>query len=73
MATSTHVFNVTGMHCGSCSLLIDDTLEDLVGVTSAHTDIKTGQSTVALDSTLTNPQHVADIITDLGYTVTNHQ
>lgn len=73
MTASTHVFRVGGMHCGSCSLLIDDTLEDLPGVTSAHTELKTGRSTVALDTAITTPQLVADTITDLGYTVTDHR
>ncbi|MDH6244029.1 heavy metal-associated domain-containing protein [Mycobacterium sp. OTB74] len=68
--TETYVFDVTGMHCASCSLLIDDTLEDLPGVSSTHTVVKTGECTVQLDATLTGPQTIIDAITDLGYTVT---
>lgn len=70
MTTSTYVFHVTGMHCASCSLLIDDTLEDLPGVSRSQTDLKAGRSTVHLDSTLTDPQQVITTITDLGYTAT---
>ena len=69
MAT-THVFSVGGMHCASCSLLIDDALEDLPGVQDAHTDLKANRATVQLDTTLTTAQQVIDTITNLGYTAT---
>jgi len=70
MTTTTHVFNVDGMHCASCSLLIDDTLEDLPGVEGSHTDLKANRATVQLDTSLTTPQQVIDTITKLGYTAT---
>jgi len=54
MPTSTHVFRIDGMHCGSCSLLIDDTLEDLPGVSRSQTELKAGRSTVWLDTTHTH-------------------
>jgi len=69
MSTSTHVFRVEGMHCGSCPLLIDDTLEDLPGVSRSHTELKAGRSTVTLDATRTDLQQVIDTITGLGYSV----
>jgi copper chaperone len=69
MPTSTHVFRVEGMHCGSCPLLIDDTLEDLPGVSRSHTELKAARSTVWLDTTHTDPQQVIETITGLGYTV----
>ena len=47
MPTSTHVFRVEGMHCGSCPLLIDDTLEDLPGVSRSHTELKAARYRVA--------------------------
>ena len=68
MPTSTHVFRIDGMHCGSCPLLIDDTLEDLPGVSRSQTELKAGRSTVWLDTAHTDPQQVIDTITDLGYT-----
>jgi len=68
MPTSTHVFRVDGMHCASCSLLIDDTLEDLPGVSQSQTALKARRSTVQLDVTRTDPQQVIDTITGLGYT-----
>jgi copper chaperone len=67
MATTTHVFQVDGMHCGSCALLIDDTLEDLPGVRSTQTTMKQGRSTVELDPSLTSPEDVIHAIGELGY------
>jgi copper chaperone len=72
MPTTTYVFRVDGMHCASCSLLIDDALEDLPGVSRSHTELKAGRSTVQLDTTLTDPRHVIDTITGLGYTASAH-
>jgi copper chaperone len=73
MSTGTYVFRVEGMHCGSCSLLIDDTLEDLPGVSHAQTEFKAARSTVTLDTTRTDPQQIIDIIADLGYNATTTQ
>ena len=70
MSTETVVFRVEGMHCGSCSMLIDDTLEDLPGVSHSHTEVKAARSTVTLNTTRTGPQQVIDAIAALGYTMT---
>ncbi len=70
MATSTYTFLVEGMHCGSCALLIDDTLEDLPGVHRTQTTVKDGRSTVELDLSRTSPQDVITAITELGYRAT---
>jgi copper chaperone len=70
MSTETVEFRVEGMHCGSCSMLIDDTLEDLPGVKYSHTELKAARSTVTLDNTLTDAKQVIDAITTLGYTMT---
>jgi copper chaperone len=67
MATTTHVFQVEGMHCGSCALLIDDTIQDLAGVHSTQTTMKHGRSTVELDTDQTRPEDVISAIKELGY------
>ena len=67
MSVTTHVFQVDGMHCGSCALLIDDVLEDLPGVRSTRTTMKRGRSTVELDLTLTSPEDVIRAVGELGY------
>ncbi|MGW5441608.1 heavy-metal-associated domain-containing protein [Nocardia asteroides] len=65
---TTHVFRIEGMHCGSCALLIDDTLEDLPGVGGTQTSMKKGLSTVELDVAVTSAEDVIAAITELGYT-----
>lgn len=65
---TTHIFRIEGMHCGSCALLIDDTLEDLPGVVSTQTSMKKGRSTVELDVAVTTVEDVIAAITELGYT-----
>lgn len=67
---TTYIFRIEGMHCGSCALLIDDTLEDLPGVASTQTSMKKRLSTVDLDATVTTPDDVVAAINELGYTAT---
>lgn len=66
--STTHTFRVEGMHCASCGLLIDDTLEDLAGVASAQTSMKQGCSVVELDAGRCTPADVISAIEELGYT-----
>ena len=63
----THVFQVSGMHSGSCALLIDDALEDLPGVLSTQTTVKQGRATVELDASQSSPEDVVRAIEELGY------
>jgi copper chaperone CopZ len=70
VATTTHVFHIEGMHCGSCALLIDDTLEDRPGVHSTQTTIKQKRSTVELDTSQNSAEDVISAIAELGYRAT---
>ncbi|ABW15093.1 Heavy metal transport/detoxification protein [Parafrankia sp. EAN1pec] len=67
MPVTTHRFRVEGMHCGSCSLLIDDALEDLPGVRTTQTALKQARTTVELDLSQNSPQDVVKVIEELGY------
>jgi copper chaperone len=60
---------VTGMHCPSCGLLIDEALEDLPGVVSASTDMRREITTVEYDPGQTSLDVIAAEIASLGYTV----
>lgn len=64
---TTHTFRVDGMHYASCSMLIDETLEDLPGVATSHTSVKNARTTVELDTTATTTEQVTAAITELGY------
>lgn len=62
-----YTFSVTGMHCTSCRLLIDETLEDLPGITGSETSVRAGRTVVDIDDTLCTPAQVAAAITAAGY------
>jgi copper chaperone CopZ len=68
MATLT--FRVEGMHCASCGMLIDDTLEDLPGVRRSITSMKAGRTTVEIDTAVCRPTDVIASITEAGYQAT---
>jgi copper chaperone len=60
---------IGGMHCGSCGILIDETLEDVPGVRSSATSTRSGTSRVEFDPQLTDLPTIAAAIVALGYTV----
>lgn len=60
-------FQVTGMHCGSCALLIDETLGEMPGVASAQSSFDEGRTVVDHDPALTSPEALAGAIAGLGY------
>ena len=60
-------FNTTGMHCRSCSMLIDMTLGDLDGVESSHTDLASGTTEVAFDPEIVSVEDIAGAIRSVGY------
>jgi copper chaperone CopZ len=57
----------TGMHCGSCAMLIQMTVEDLPGVSSAKTEYATGLTEVSYDSDLLDPEAIITAIEGAGY------
>lgn len=66
--SSTYTFRVQGMHCASCGMLIDETLEDLDGVRSSATSLRTGLAKVDLDPGRCSPDDVVAAIGEVGYT-----
>lgn len=64
------VFAVTGMHCASCGMLIDETLEDEVpGVTRSQTNVRKGQTIVTTADEVPTEVIVA-AIAGVGYQAT---
>lgn len=59
-------FAVTGMHCNSCGLLIDDEVEELPGVTSSTTDVRRERTVVDLTGPIA-PDAVIAAIAEAGY------
>ena len=63
MNTKTYTFHVSGTHCASCKIFIEDTLNEQIGIERASVDLK--QETVSIDTTLDESQHkLAEILTD---------
>jgi copper chaperone CopZ len=67
MVASTYTFRIDGMHCPSCSLLIDDTVQDLPGVVASTTSYKQQLTAVQLATGGATPDEVAAAIAALGY------
>ena len=67
MSKVTHQLKTTGMHCGSCAMLIDMTVGDLAGVDSVKTDYATGTTTVSFDEETVSLDDVVAAIRSAGY------
>ncbi|MDZ4179290.1 MAG: heavy-metal-associated domain-containing protein [Coriobacteriia bacterium] len=57
----------TGLHCRSCSMLIDMTLDELDGVEASVTDHVTGDTRVTFDADLIDTQTILGAIRAVGY------
>ncbi|MFE1809894.1 heavy-metal-associated domain-containing protein [Streptomyces sp. NPDC059533] len=66
MSTTRMTFAVSGMHCNSCGLLIDDAVEELPGVTTSTTDIRTERTIVECAGPV-DPELILNAITEAGY------
>jgi Cu+-exporting ATPase len=59
----------SGMHCSSCAVNIDLTLEDLPGVKTANTNYAKSITIIKFDSQEIDQQHLVQTIKKLGYQV----
>lgn len=66
MSTRTITIDITGMHCGSCGVLVDDCMEDVPGVRRSQTSVKTGQCTAVVDDDVDTAALLA-AVTEAGY------
>ncbi|TSC70082.1 MAG: Cu2+-exporting ATPase [Parcubacteria group bacterium Gr01-1014_46] len=62
-------YNVRGMHCASCSYLIEKTFKKVPGVQSVEVNYGTEKAKVTFDSSKTNPHHLSQKIEPLGYSL----
>jgi copper chaperone CopZ len=67
MSVETARLNTTGLHCPSCSMLVDMTLGDLDGVVESKTDHATGVTVVSFDSDATQLGTIIGAIRSVGY------
>lgn len=60
---------VKGMHCGSCAMLIKESLEDTDGVESADVSYDKSSAKITFDKTKIDENKIKKIITKEGYKV----
>lgn len=67
MALETKKFITGGMHCPSCSMLIEMTLTDLAGVEVAASDHRSGVTEVTYDTAILTDEKIVSEIEAAGY------
>lgn len=67
MSLETARLSTTGMHCPSCSMLVDMTLDDLDGVVESKTDHASGVTVVSFESDKTDVEAIIGAIRSVGY------
>lgn len=60
-------FKTSGMHCTSCSMLIQMNVGDLEGVESVNADYASGITEVVFDPAVVTPEEIAAEIRSAGY------
>jgi copper chaperone CopZ len=55
------------MHCGSCAALIEETLAEQAGVTSASVDLDTARAIVEYDPAQLEVDDLAAAVAEAGY------
>ncbi|MBS3973490.1 MAG: heavy-metal-associated domain-containing protein [Actinobacteria bacterium] len=60
-------FRTQGMHCPSCSLLVDMMVGELDGVQSVSSDHVTGEISIEVDTDRSNRDAVVSAIRKAGY------
>jgi copper chaperone len=63
----TETVAVDGMHCPSCGILVDETLEALPGVLAARTRVRRGRTVVTYDPGLVRRAEILAALQRLGY------
>ena len=62
-------FNVEGMHCTSCEMLISDSLTEIDGVSNVEVSHKKGFVKVAFDDSKIREDDIIKVIEKEGYKV----
>jgi len=60
---------IKGMHCSSCAMTIDDSLEETEGVFSSETSYAAAQVRVDFNPKIVSLEKIKSIIGELGYEV----
>ena len=65
----TQTYRVKGMHCASCSAIIEKTLKKTEGVQSIEANYGTETAKISFDQSKTNPHELSKKIEPLGYSL----
>jgi copper chaperone CopZ len=60
-------FNIKGMHCASCSALIEISLKNKKGIENVSVNLLTNSASMSIDNIEIDPSDVIPIIENLGY------
>lgn len=66
---NTQTYKVKGMHCASCSSVIENTFKKVEGVHSIEVNYGTEKAKVSFDPSKTNPHDLSKHIETLGYSL----
>jgi copper chaperone CopZ len=69
VAERTVTLEIIGMHCASCGLLVDDCMEDVDGVVSSRTDLRSKKCTAVVAEDVSDDVLLAAVV-EAGYTAT---
>ncbi|MBI5644528.1 copper-translocating P-type ATPase [Candidatus Kaiserbacteria bacterium] len=64
-----HTYRVKGMHCASCSAIIEKTFKKIEGVHFAEVNYGTETAKVSYDATKTDPHKLSEKIESFGYSL----
>jgi copper chaperone len=69
MSNRTITLEIAGMHCASCGILVDDCMEDVDGVVSSRTDLRSGRCVAVVTDGVSDVDVLA-AVAEAGYTGT---
>ncbi|NTU71547.1 MAG: heavy-metal-associated domain-containing protein [Coriobacteriia bacterium] len=67
MSDQTSELLTTGMHCRSCSMMVDMTVSEIDGVTAVQTDHATGKTIVSFNADIVDIPTIIEAIRGAGY------
>ena len=67
VSPATAVLALSGMHCGSCAALIEETLSECPGVTRADVDLDSALAKVTFDPSATAVEGLCAAVVREGY------
>lgn len=65
--SETKQVKVNGMHCNSCVLAVQNSLEDVDGIQSAKADLETGNVEIELDTNKVSIEDIDEAVQDVGF------